>query len=324
MSHTDETTGSYSVLERYFGVAAVKLIFRMGWQPGQRLVYNPIFLEAENCNDTFRTLSQETHPQMWLTLAGTLASKGNDLCDRLQRHEDGRLKPVLLTLVDTVEATGQHLTWPAIPKALVEMTAFHFSDCGILYEWDDQNGSCEQENFEWGYLHDRLSQRTNLPLELQRGMDVAKNGDKWTNTMAALLAEQTRHWKENPDSSRQYLKHIGTLWKTLEVAINNANMSLDLCVFFCKQVMDALWWADGGSMSFTPSLKPSSASSASSAQVCSFEPRVRYRAQGTKPDKRYPGTVTWTQAHNLFLSRPFFAASGVLPASSARGHAVAQ
>ena len=70
--------------------------------------------------------------------------------------------------------------------------------------------------------------------------------------------------------------------------------------------MESLWWVDGGSMSFTPSMKSSSASSASSAQVCSFEARVKYRAQGTKPDKRYPGTVTWTQAHNLFLRRLFF------------------
>ena len=204
------------------------------------------------------------------------------------------------------------------------MTAFHFSDSGILCEWDDLSGSYLQENFEWGHLHVRLGQRTNLPLELQRGMDVAENGDKWTETMAALLAQQTRHWKGNAGSTSQYLKHVGTLWKTLEVAINNAHMSLDLCLFFCKQVMDALWWVDGGSMSFFPRLQSSSASSSSGAQVCSFEPRAKYRAQGTKSEKRYPRTVTWTQSHNLFLRRPFFAARGVLPASSASSHAGAR
>ena len=295
----------------------------MGWQLGQRLGHNPIFLLAENSDETFRTLSQASHPQMWLTLAGTLASRGKTLYDRLKRYRNGKLRPVRFTLVDSVETTVQLLTWHDISQALVAMTAFHFSDFGKLYEWDDESGSYSQESFEWGHLHDRLCQRTHLPLELQRGMHAADNGDKWIETMAALLAQQTRHWKSSAGSF-QYLKHVGTLWKTLEVAINNAHMSLDLCLFFCKQVMDALWWADGGSMSFFPRLQVSSASSLSDAPICSFEPRVKYRAQGTDPKKRYPRTVTRTQSHNLFLRRPFFAARGVLPASSASSHAGAR
>ena len=138
--------------------------------------------------------------------------------------------------------------------------------------------------------------------------------------MAALLAQQTHDWKGDAGSTKQYLRLLGSLWKTLEVAINNAHLPLDFCLFFCSQVMDALWWVDAGSMIFVPSLKSSSPSSASSAQVLSFEPRVKYRAQGTKPDKRYPHTVTWTQSHGLFLLRPFLAATGVLPASSASSH----
>ena len=130
------------------------------------------------------------------------------------------------------------------------MTAFHFSDFGTVCDWDDLSGSWLQEKFEWGYLHVRLAQRSNLPFELQRGMDVAENGDKWTETMAALLAQQTRHWKGNAGSTKQYLSLVGSLWKTLEVAINSAHMPLDLCSFFCSQVMDALWWVDAGSMSF--------------------------------------------------------------------------
>ena len=55
-SHTDEITGGSSVLERYFGHAAVKLIFGMGWQLGQRLGYNPAFLLAENC--IYQTLTR--------------------------------------------------------------------------------------------------------------------------------------------------------------------------------------------------------------------------------------------------------------------------
>ena len=197
------------------------------------------------------------------------------------------------------------------------MTAFHFSDFGTVCDWDDLSGSWLQEKFDWGYLHVRLAQRSNLPFELQQGMDVAGNGDKWTDTMAALLAQQTHDWKGDAGSTKQYLRLVGSLWKTLEVAINNAHLPLDFCLFFCSQVMDALWWGDAGSMSFVPSLKSSSPSSASSAQVLSFEPRVRYRAQGTMPEKRYRHKVTRTQSHGLFLLRPFLAAEGVLPAASA-------
>ena len=121
-------------------------------------------------------------------------------------------------------------------------------------------------------------------------------------------------WKE------AYRRYVGTMWKTLEVAMNHADLKLDFCVFFCSQVMQALQQSECGGMSFVPILKvtPNSTSSAAgSVAVPIFLARVRYRAEGHKPGVRYRQKVTRTQSRSDFLLRPFLAAQGVLPSTSA-------
>ena len=51
------------------------------------------------------------------------------------------------------------------------------------------------------------------------------------------------------------------MWKTLEVAINHANLPLDLCLFICTKTMGALRSADTGGMTFVPLVVSSSADS---------------------------------------------------------------
>ena len=60
----------------------------------------------------------------------------------------------------------------------------------------------------------------------------------------------------------------------------------------------------------------STLSAASSVAVPTFSAKVRYRAQGLKPDARYRHKATGTQLHGGFLLRPFLTAQGVLPSTS--------
>ena len=71
--------------------------------------------------------------------------------------------------------------------------------------------------------------------------------------------------------------------------------------------MNALKEYDCGSMTFVPIFTGES-----------FQARVRYRAQGLRPEQRYRGKATHSQVRNISLLRPFLAAEGIAPASGSR------
>ena len=199
------------------------------------------------------------------------------------------------------------------------MTAFSFSDSMSIQVFDAELQVCSEETFQWGDIHTRLSDPNFLPSELQAGMDSAGNKDRWADTMKCLLENRTYFWQYDQESKAAYLRYVGIMWKTLEVAMNCADLQLDFCFFFCRQVMQALEKSKCGGMTFVPVLKDTSnstLSAASSVAVPTFSAKVRYRAQGLKPDARYRHKATGTQLHGGFLLRPFLTAQGVLPSTS--------
>ena len=206
------------------------------------------------------------------------------------------------------------------------MTAFAFTPYDRTDEWNEEEGCWEKElySFDWSFIHDRLCNCSNLPTEMQRGMDD-ENIRFWTESMGTLVRWSAQDWKSTEAYSRSYRHHIGNLWKTLEKAMNNAHLDIDLCFFICKQVMNAAWWKDCGGMSFTPKLSHVPSGSASSREGLSFVPCVQHRAQGTVPEQRNryrasrPGSgATRRQLESGRLVRPFQAAHGILPAASSR------
>jgi len=106
----------------------------------------------------------------------------------------------------------------------------------------------------------------------------------------------------------------------MEVAMNHSSLDIDFMLFFCGQIMDGLYDIDVGSMSFVPLLNTASSSSASSAagvQALAFTKKVRYKAEGRDPSKKYHGKkLTLRQRESLSLLRPFLAARGELPGAS--------
>jgi hypothetical protein len=293
----------------------------MGWTRGQRLgPSSPTTQEAVRSDRAPWEFSASSHFEMWSTLAGTLASKHMDMHERVKRSHDGTLAPVLFTSGPVEESTAVPVSWHELSNALVAMTEYAFSESGVVYVLESPSGDAVQEKFHWGPVHVRLSNPSSLPSELQRGMKLASNAAKWISTMELLLAHRTYYWQWDAQWSREYLQHVGSLWKTLEVAINHAELSLDFCVFFCSQVMVALLTrADCGSMTFVPILKSAlsaSSSSAATAHPQGFQARVRYRAEGLKPEQRYR-KATRTQSRGIWLLRPFLAAQGALPAATA-------
>ena len=123
-------------------------------------------------------------------------------------------------------------------------------------------------------------------------------------------------WKQD------YLRLVGKLWKTLEVAMNECDLDLAFCTFFCSQVMDGLRAVEGSCMSFLPTLEafapvPEAASASlrggPAAVSTPTKTRVRYRPQGLRPDKRYGAKTTRKQLQTSRLARPFEAARGVPP-----------
>ena len=122
------------------------VMFDMGWQRGQRLGYKPTAPLAGRSDESFRGLSQASHPEMWLTLAGTLASKDAALSERLKRTQNGDLEPVQFTFGHSIKTMVELLTWHELSQALVAMTTFNFSDLGTVYDWDDLSGSWLQED----------------------------------------------------------------------------------------------------------------------------------------------------------------------------------
>ena len=155
-------------------------------------------------------------------------------------------------------------------------------------------------------------------------MHAANNKDYWKEAMEAILGQKAQRWKSDAETTRKYLHHVGRLWKTLEVALNHAHLDMDLCLFICSQVMNAVWWRYSGGMSFVPILTRVPSNNASGAQNFGLAGKVRYRAQGTVPQQRYPHRApradsgpTRGQLQGVFLLRPFVAAPGTLPGASA-------
>ena len=259
--------------------------------------------------------SASSHAEMWATLAGTKALRKKELNRRIKRFHDGCPVPVRFTPGPVLEPTLAPVSWHELSQALVTMTEYAFSESGAVHVLDSLSENYVQEQFHWGFLHVRLCKSRCLPLELQEGMNAASNEDKWSNTMKALLDYETSSWRFSEEYRKEYVKQVGVLWKTLEVAINCAEIDLKFCVFFCNQVMEALNWVNCGLMSFVPRLETNSTGS---TQAQGFQAQVRYKGQGLDPRERYRHKVTRTQSRQRLLLRPFQAAKGILPAVSTR------
>ena len=281
---------------------------KMGWRRGQSCGVSPL---SERCVHEF---SAASHPELWETLAGTLGQRNVDLSERVKRHCQSVPVAVPFHAGETLVQTVAPLSWHELAQALVAMTQYAFSD--TVHVWDVEAGVWKQESFHWSFTHMKLSARKGLPCELQQGMRQAGNEDTWTGSMEALLEYRPYYWKVGKRYTMEYLGLVGKLWKTLEVAMNQSALPLEFCIFFCGQVMEALRHVDGSRMSFVPTLTNASRLSTGSttgAQAHRFEARVRYKAEGLRPEKRYGSKVSRRQAASVLLLRPFLAAQGVLP-----------
>ena len=151
-------------------------------------------------------------------------------------------------------------------------------------------------------------------------MTLAQNAWQWTRTLETLIEYRPFYWKFDEHYAKEFLRHVGTLWKTMEVAMNHSDLEFDFILFFCSQIMDGLYNINCGSMSFVPLLNTASSSSASSAagvQPLAFTKKVRYKAEGRNPAAKYHGRkLTRRQRESLSLLRPFLAARGELPGAS--------
>ena len=301
------------------GAPAVKIMKEKGWAPGQAL---GLTIRALDPPSPFAAI---THPETFATAASTLATKSISISERLQRDRQGMLLPVAFVPGPVMQEQCAVLTWQHIAEGMVTMTEYAFSELGQVHEWDSANARWVQEIFHWTHFHSQMTQLDCLPRELQLGMHSAGTGQKWVETMQTLRNHRTYFWKWDDNYSKVYLRHVGALWKTLELAMNQAKLDLDFCFFFCSAVMDLLAAVDSGGMTFVPVLgntgsQGTAGSSSASAQRLTFQARVRYRAQGRVAAQRYR-TLTRHQANSISLLRPNLAARGVLPgapSSSAR------
>ena len=282
-------------------------MFSMGWQRGQSLGRDATSQEVVQTHSAHSDFSESHHPQMWSTCAGTLSAKGTEVSERVKRSHDGVPKPVLFIPGPVSGSTVVPVQWSELSQALVAMTEYGFSDNRVVHVVDSLSGECLEKEFSWGHIHTKLCHFSSLPDDLQRGLNVARKEAFWKETMEALLAHRTYDWKWDKIWVREYQTLVGKLWKTLEVAMNAARLSLDFCLLFCSEVMNALKRYDCGSMTFVPIFKGES-----------FQAKVRYRAQGLKPEQRYRGKATHSQVRNISLLRPFLAAEGIVPASGSR------
>jgi hypothetical protein len=142
-------------------------------------------------------------------------------------------------------------------------------------------------------------------------MKNANNGELWESIMQILLSYQTYDWRLRNEYFEQYRLYISRLWKTLEFAMNHAEVDLAFCVFVCSKVMEACRIADCGSMFLNPVLEPMTTSS--SRQEQRFQAKFRYRAKGRDPEERYRLMATYGQVQRGELLRPFLAAQGIAP-----------
>lgn len=257
---------------------------------------------------------------MFHSLASARGERCKDLHDRLKRNRDGTLVPVRYQQGPSILATVKPLMWNDLAQALLAMTQYAFSSSGFVFLFDFLSGDRVREMFHWSSLHQMMKIMYFLPSEMQVGLAAAQRSLFWTSTLETLLEYSPFAWKFDEYYAKEFLKHVGTLWKTLEVAMNNADLQFDFIIFFCSQLMDGLSDIDCGGMSFVPLLNtaPSpSASSSAGVQPLAFTKKVRYKAQGRVPSKKYPGKkLTVSQRESLTLLRPFLAAHGQLPSAN--------
>ena len=64
--------------------------------------------------------------------------------------------------------------------------------------------------------------------------------------MQTLLSYQTYDWRLRNEYFDDYRVYVSRLWKTLEFAMNEAEVDLAFCVFVCSKVMEACRIADCG------------------------------------------------------------------------------
>ena len=125
------------------------------------------------------------------------------------------------------------------------------------------------------------------------------------NLVDALVVHPIEHWRE-AENVKEYLKIISSLWKTLEVALNHAELDLDFIIFLCTTIMSKVSSVEGSGMTFAPVLVPSTSR---------FKAKVRYRAEGRKVSKRYRAP-TKQQTQRVYSGRSLLAAQGVVPSSA--------
>ena len=277
-----------------------------GWEPGQELGRNAAAIV--DIMETPTEFNAASHPYFFSALARTRGKRTEEVHHRIKRRHDGTCRPVLFTQGEVLEPV---LTWKQLLDALIEMTEFGFSRSGLVHKLDSLSENNEQQQFVWQSTHFLLCRRQCLPSELKRGMKNADNGELWESTMQTLLSYETYDWRLRTEYFEDYRVYVSRLWKTLEFAMNEAEVDLAFCVFVCSKVMEACRIADCGSMFLNPVLEPITTSS--SRQEQRFRAKFRYRAKGRDPQERYRQMATYGQVQRGELLRPFLAAQGIAP-----------
>ena len=238
--HDDETADGTASLLHYFGDAVLNIMNRLNWRKGQKLgAHKP----HDRAPAPVRTIfSPETQPEMFDRLAHTLGQaqlmkeRGGDLQGRLKRDRTGKkIAEVPFCLTEIAESSFPALNWHQIARALVSMTEYAFSKTGHVHVYDDKLDmqaldDIRQERFFWTLTHVKLSMLTCLPQDLQAGFVIAGNGPVWTETMRNLMQYGVYDWSL-VGWKQEYLRLIGRLWKTLEVAMSACDLELAFCVF---------------------------------------------------------------------------------------------
>ena len=171
-------------------------------------------------------------------------------------------------------------------------------------------------------VHHKCQHVKNLPRELEDGIRQAGSEcySYWERYWQECIKRLTLWEKGGRWEQKDYDKSIGHCWKTLEIGMNAAKLDLSFILFFCTKVMRDLCWLYSGGMTFLPTLDSqltTSSSSSAAAAAAQFTSKVRYRAQGKDPTKRYRGSgLTRNQASGIYSLRPWLAAQGILPPDS--------
>ena len=295
------------------GVPATQMIYRMGWHRGDRLghVVHPAATIPPEI--VFHKFTAATAPEMFQTFVNTRAVALADFHRRLKRDKYGFLASVQFLPGETLETSIQQLRWEDIVEALVTMTNFGFVEDTQIDVWDDLSSNWIKEFFHWSFFHVKLSTLECLPVVFQDALRSSGKESLWTDTLDKLLQFRPFWWKWSEGYCREYKSLIGTLWKTLEVALNSSHQPLESLFFLCNSIMTALDCRPCGDMTFVPLLGRSFPSSTNTnALPFDFVVKVRYRAQGRLAVKRYRNP-TRTQGERGVLQRRFFQAPSFLP-----------